>query len=484
VPPGSIPLRRWHANDMNQPAAQSTVPHDLRRYVFLAAVSLLLASCTLTHTRYTRQSLDTPAQWQYIEHSAGTAERPPPRHQWWLRFQDPDLNALIDQALQRNADLAAAALRVHRAQLQSQLARNQQLPDVTASVTFEGTRTLHKPTYTTRTAGTSLAASYEIDLWGRLSSLSDAAQWEAKATEQDRESTALTLIGTLMRLYWQSAHLSQLVRSSEASIDYAQRTLALIEAQYRAGAVTELEVVQAHQNLETQRASHAQLLDQQTQAAHALALLFDAPPERMQPVALQSLTGVVLPAVDPGVPAEVLSYRPDVHAAELRLRETLSNVDATRAGFYPTFTLTGSLGTASTRLAEVLQNPVATLGAGVVLPFIQWRDAKYTIEISRTEYQEAAISFRSTFYRALSDVENALSARGRLAEQNESLNGALQDAGRAERLSEVRYRAGAVALTSWLDAQQTRRIAEEAWALNRFNQLAAQVALYEALGGA
>jgi outer membrane protein TolC len=119
-----------------------------------------------------------------------------------------------------------------------------------------------------------------------------------------------------------------------------------------------------------------------------------------------------------------------------------------------------------------------------VLPFIQWRDAKYTIEISRTEYQEAAISFRSTFYRALSDVENALSARARLAEQNESLNGALQDAGRAERLSEIRYRAGAVALTSWLDAQQTRRIAEEAWALNRFNQLAAQVALYEALGGA
>jgi NodT family efflux transporter outer membrane factor (OMF) lipoprotein len=454
--------------------------------------SVLLVGCALIRTHYATPPLVIPAQWQQatvIPAKAGIqpnelATNTIPSHSpWWHAFQDPELDALIDRALQRNADLAAAAIRVRRAQLEAQLASNQLFPTVSADVSARETRTLYAPRYTAKSAGGSLAASYEIDLWGRLSSVSESARWEAKASEQDRESTVLSLVGTIMRLYWQSAYLSQLVDSSEQSIAYAEQTLRLIQTQYRAGEVTELEVVEAHRSLEAQLAGHSELLQQQSETANALALLFNTAPEQRQLVGLRDLNHVSLPDVAAGLPANLLSHRPDVRAAELRLRETLAGVDATRASFYPTFSLTGGLGTGGTSLADVLRNPIGSLGASVILPLLQWRDLKYTVGISKIQFEEATIEFRKTLYQALCDVENALTAREQLAVQNDALTNTLEDAQRAEHLTEVRYRAGAVALTAWLDAQEVRRNAQNALARNRLNQLANQVTLYQVLGG-
>jgi NodT family efflux transporter outer membrane factor (OMF) lipoprotein len=478
----SIRSRLWRGIDMNDAAPPSATGARLRYAIGVVAV-LALTGCALTRTHYARPSLDIPSQWRQPGQPVMMARYEVPATAWWERFRDPALDALVERALEQNANLAAAAQRVHQAELEAQLARSQLLPVVSAQASYSEARTLYTPAYTTRTSATALTASYEVNLWGRLSAVSDAARWEAQATEQDRKSTALSLIGTLVQLYWQSAYVSQLVTSGEASIDYSEQTLQLVEVQYRAGEVSELEVAQARQSLESQRADLAQLRLEQTQTADALALLFDVPPERAPPVALQNLDHVVLPPVEPGLPAAVLSRRPDVHAAELRLRESLANVDATRLSFYPTLTLTGSLGTGSTGLTQILKYPVATLGAGVVLPFIQWREMGRTIDISKAEYQQAVVMFRQTFYSALSDVENALSARAQLAQQDEALSRALKDATTAEHLNEAQFRAGEVALTSWLDAQQARRVGENAWALNRFNELSAQVALYQALGG-
>jgi outer membrane protein TolC len=161
----------------------------------------------------------------------------------------------------------------------------------------------------------------------------------------------------------------------------------------------------------------------------------------------------------------------------------MANVDSTRASYYPTFTLTGNLGTSSTGLLNVLQNPYAALGAGLTLPFIQWNTMKLNVEISKTEYEEAVVNFRQTLYSAFSDVENALSARSRYAEENSLLEESLTLARKAEELAEVRYRAGATALQSWLDTQESRRSAEKSLAENRLNRLKNLMTLYQAIGG-
>jgi outer membrane protein TolC len=251
---------------------------------------------------------------------------------------------------------------------------------------------------------------------------------------------------------------------------------------YRAGSVSALDQIQARQTLASQRAQLTQLLQQRTEARNALAILFDQAPENSVPERRQ-LPGGQLPAVTAGLPASLLGQRPDLQAAEQRLRKYLANVDGTRASYYPAFTLTGTLGSSSTSLLQVIQNPYAALGAGLVLPFLQWNTMKLNVEISKTEYEEAVFNFRQTLYSAFSDVENALSARIHFAEESSQLEESLALARKAEELVEVRYRTGSTALQSWLDAQESRRDAERALAVVRLSRLKNRMTLYQALGG-
>ncbi|KCB22283.1 efflux transporter outer membrane subunit [Bordetella hinzii] len=441
----------------------------------LVLASLLLAGCI--HTPYQRPAVQTPARWQHAPVAA-----PVPGGPWWRNFQDPVLDTLVESALARNNDLAVAALQVRRAQLQAGLAQSDLYPTLSGLGNVNRSRALDSGRASARTTNVELSASWELDLWGRLARARDAAQWQALATEEDRQAAALSLIGTTAGLYWQTAFLNQRLASSRESIAYARRTLELVQAQYAAGGASGLEVAEARQNLASQQAAHTDLLQQRVETINGLAILFDGPPDRIA-ADPQRLPQGPLPGVDAGLPAELLGRRPDLRAAEARLRAAVATTDATRASYYPPLTLTGSLGSASDSLGNLLANPVAALGAGLALPFLNWNQMRLNIRISETDYAILVAQFRQTLYQAMSDVENALSARGQLADRARLLQASLDAAREAERLYEVRYRAGAVALRFWLDAQEKRRAAEVAADENRLQRLRNQVQVYQALGG-
>jgi NodT family efflux transporter outer membrane factor (OMF) lipoprotein len=403
------------------------------------------------------------------------------REQWWKGFKDPQLDELIERALLTNNDLAAATIKVRRARLQSSLTDTNLTPSVSVTANSGINHDLNSM-ITNQTHSVTGSVSYELDLWGRLASARDAGRWEADATEVDRQSTALALIGTAAMDYWQVAYLNQRIVSSETGIAYAEKTLKVVQAKYDAGAVSGIDVAQSRQTLASQRASLTQLLQQRTEARNALAILFDQAPENSL-TERQSLPEGPLPTVEAGLPASLLGRRPDLRAAELRLRESLANIDATRAGFYPAFTLTGTQGGTSISLENVLKNPIATLGVGLVLPFLQWNTAQLTIKVSETQYEEAVVNFRKTLYSALSDVENALSAVTQYQAEGIHLEQALELSKKAEQLAEIRYRAGATGVQAWLDEQERRRSAETELAGNRLNQLKNLMKLYQALGG-
>nr|WP_198972546.1 efflux transporter outer membrane subunit [Xylophilus sp. ASV27] len=443
----------------------------------LLLAAALLAGCAGTQPPYAAPQARVPAQWP---HGGGDARAL--TGAWWTAFGDPALNQLVQDALAANNDLAAAGIRVRRAQLQAGLAEANLLPQFSGSLRSSAARGLDGGG-STRASSSTLGASYELDLWNRLGAQRDAARWEAEATAQDREATAQALAGTTATLYWQLGYLRERIGAAEASVAYAERTQALVQAQYRAGAVSALEVAETTQTVASQRAALSQLRQQQVEAANALALLFDGRQADAAARAPRQLPRTPLPAVAEGLPAELLGRRPDLRAAELRLRSAYATVDATRASYYPALTLTGTLGGSSSALFNVLQNPLATLGAGLSLPFLQRRQMDLNIRVSQTQYEEAVVNFRQTLYQALADVDNALSARSRLAEQSAQLEQSLAAAQTAERLYETRYRLGAVPLRTWLDAQQTRRSAETALAENRYNRLVNHATLYRVLGG-
>ncbi|MGJ7524238.1 efflux transporter outer membrane subunit [Variovorax sp. GB1P17] len=449
------------------------------------AVVLALGGCTAFQPeRREQRPIEMPQAWQQQQQaqSAAVDAAAMPATRWWSAFNDPQLDTLIDSALRTNSNLAAAGILVQRAQLQAGLANTNLTPGVVGQANTNRSYDLKRGGAAASTSSSVVTLSYELDLWGRLSALRSAADWELKATESDRQAAALALVGTTAGLYWQTGYLNQRIALSEAGIEDGRRILALVRVKYAAGAVSGLDVAQAGQNLASQEAAHTQLLQQRVEARNALAILFDQPPEVMA-VEPSQLPTLELPVIDAGLPASLLGRRPDLRAAEQRLRGSLVNVDATRTGFYPTLSLTGSLGTSSTALGELLKNPVGTLGAGLVLPFLQWNTARMTVAVSQTQYEEAVLGFRQSLYTSLSEVENALSSRTQLRDESEKLVLALQQAQRAERLSEVRYKAGATALQPVLDAKDRRRTAEVSLAQNRLNQLNATMTLYKALGG-
>lgn len=454
---------------------------SMPKYAFALSMMLLLAGCggILTRSQYTRPEVTIPQEWQ---ESSLTGTTVATKAQWWQDFNDPVLSELIELALKSNNNLAAATIRVKRAQLSARLTDTNRTPSVSVGANSSISRDLQNHVET-KTSGASATASYEPDLWGKLASARDASSWEAEATESDRWSTALSLVGTVATNYWTIAYLNERIESAEASIANAERILELIEVKHQTGAVSALDKVQAQQTVASQKAQLTELQQQRSETRNALSILFDQTPESTMPER-QRLPEGALPEVQAGIPASLLAQRPDVQAAEQRLRKYHATVDGTHASYYPNFTLTGTLGTISTSLIEVIKNPYTALGVGLTLPFIQWNTMSLNVEIAQKDYEEAVVNFRQTFYSALSDVENSLAARENFNEKILQLQNSLELARKAEQLTEIRYRTGSTSLQLWLDAQESRRDAERALALVRLNQLKNCMTLYLTLGGA
>lgn len=450
-------------------------------YILKASIGFfasgLLVACSSTHTVYKPVSVTTPSAWANQETSVANVVH---EEYWWRNFNDSQLNDLIELAIARNSDLAAATIRVRRAQLEAGL--TQVNPTVALNLTTHNSRNLHG--FPSKMENQSLdgTASYELDLWGKLESQRDAAQWEALATVQDRNSTLLALVGTTATLYWKISNQEQRLAISSQSIDYFEQLQKLMRLRHTAGAASELDVLEADRALASQQARHVQLQQESAETRAALALLFDAPPE-IRYVQPKSLSAIALPPIDAGLPSQLLRRRPDLAAAELRLRKQLADNDALRASYYPSLTLTGALGSSSRELLNLVKNPVGVLGSSLAFPFVQWNQMQLSVKVSKADYEQAAINFRQVFYKALSDVEVALSARQHFQEQGKKLNQTVVAAKHIEYLYGQRYRNGAVPLKDWLDAQENLRADEIALANNNVALLISQVKLYQALGG-
>ena len=451
---------------------------------------LYLALCILTacsqHTASPPQkdlSPATPAQWQNNLFSAKEVLK---QAHWWQAFQDPALDQLIQQVLEKNNDLAVAALKVRQARLNAGLTATNLTPDLSAALSAEKQKTWQQTAAVnsndTATYNTALSLNYELDLWGKLADERAAANFEAEATEQDRQASALSLIGTTATLYWQQGYLNEQIRLNQDSLTYTRQALKIANAHYQAGANSKLDVLQAEQSVASQLASQELLLQQREENQNALAILLDQPPGATLPLP-SALPITPIPDIPAGLPADVLAQRPDVKAAELRVRSDYATRQYTAKSYYPTFSLTGALSTGSEQLHSVLRNPTGSIETGLTLPFIEWQTTRLSIAKQQVVYEQTVRNFRQTFYTALSEVENQLSARQHYLNAASQLVHSLTLAQQTETITAVRYHAGEIEMQNWLEQQENRRTAEKELLDNRYQQLTTQLALYQALGG-
>ena len=406
--------------------------------------------------------------------------------QWWTLFGDENLNQLINQVIKSNPNLAIAGINLQQARIQTKQSQSQQGIRISNAGANVGHR-FDLDGGGDSSNGISLnypGLSYELDLFGKLANQTEAARWEALATEQDLQATAQSLIADTTSLYWQLAYLNERLAVAKMDLANAEKTYQLVRTQYNAGAVSGLDLTQAEQFVQSQKASLSQIEQQKVETRTALAVLLNQPVQQVNIAEPQRLSINTLPTIASGLPAELLSRRPDLNAAELRLRRALADKDAKKASYYPSVSLTGTISSgSSTSLSNALSNPVAVLGAGLSLPFLQWNDMKRDLKINELDYEKAIVGYRQTLYQAFAEVENTLSARTEIDRQVQLQERNVELANRTERLTEVRYRNGAIPLKTFLDAQQTARNARLNLVQTKQSQYNAYVNLFKALGG-
>ncbi|HBE9079808.1 efflux transporter outer membrane subunit [Serratia fonticola] len=452
----------------------------MNKFSLAILLPLLLGGCgSLTKSDYQRPMLSVPAEWRVQDTGSGYLQH---TDHWWDNFEDPQLSMLIGRALTSNNDLAIAGIQLQQARLAAGLTDTNLTPDVSVTGSANNSKNLRNNTTPTESYSTTLSLSYELDLWGKLARAREQSQWQVEATEQDRQNTALTLIGNTAQYYWQIANLNQKIKQQQTGLEISQQTLALVQSRYASGAAGQLDLLQAKQSLLNRENAYRTLQQQREENRNALAILFNRSPTDRQAErsSLDINQDVPIAKV---LPVEVIARRPDVKAAEGRLRAALAGSDVQRLSFYPSLSLAASLGSASSIFSQWFSDPVRTLGANAALPFVQWNTVQLTIEKSNLDVKQAAIVFRSQVYNALADVDNAMSQRLSYQQQKINQQQNLQLSQQRLVLARSQYQAGAVSFQSLLDAEDDLLTIETNLSDLQYNYLNATMKLWLALGG-
>lgn len=456
------------------------------RLALFAAISLC-AGCATTYrapefavaSQYGAGS-DRAAQMQIIDTAAAYPRRDATGDAWWRGFGDPGLDRLVEDVIERNRDLKTAALRVQRARLALGQARNERLPVPSGSLSDTDRESMRGGGAAQESVDAQLSLRYEVDLWRRLDAAQTAADWAAQASVEDLDSAALLLIANACDLYWRLADINARIARGDDAIANARRLEALIDLQFDAGAVSRLETAEASQALQQRIGDRARLQQQRSELRSAIAVLRGGPywPEADEP---RSVAASPLP-IDTGLPLELLGRRPDLRAAEWRLRQTLAEADRVRLSAYPQLSFDLGANANGNSLGDLFDQPVRTLTRSLLLPFLDVNGTRLRIAVARKDYDIAAETFVQRLVEAVGEVETAAAARESLQTQIAAARETAQAAEQAERLYALRYRAGS-ATRQWLDAQQSRLGAEDALSQAELAQRRNEIALAKALGG-
>jgi len=477
--------------------------------VLLAATMLapVLAGCLVTADKLD-PALDVPNKY---DKAKGEPEAALPPLAWWRGFRSAELTDLMEQAQTANFDIAAAIARIVQADALARQTGAALLPDITGS----GSDTRSRPSSNTGTNAISVTdrtlynatfnASYVLDFWGRNRALLRAAEDNASASRFDREVTALTTLVSVANAYFLVLEAQDRIRVAHENVAAAERILKVIEDRRAVGGAaplgapvgasgsgSDLDVAQQSSLVAIARAAIPPLVQQAEQNRAVLALLVGRVPEHMH-VHGGSMYRLAIPRVTPGLPSQLLTQRPDVREAEIKLAGADANVEAARAAFLPTIQLTGSAGFSSSALKNLFTrssgfySAAATIGssvgAGIAQPIFDGGLLLGELDQQKGIREELLADYRKAVISAFTDVEKALAAVEQMSIQEVLQRRAVAEARRAFDLSEQKFRAGALDLTTLIQVQQTLFTQEDLHAVVRFNRLEAIVALYQALGG-
>ena len=453
----------------------------------LALAALLGAGCSLLPD-YRRDEPPVAAAWPASVQSTGS--RSAAATDWRSFFPDARLQALIVAALEHNRDLRVAVARVEEARAQYGVARADRLPTLNAGASRTASRTPADLSATGRTlssqrydANLSVTA-FELDFWGRVRSLNEAALAGYLASEEAQRAFRLALVADVANAYLTLLELDERTALAQATVASRAETRALVAKRRDVGLASDLDALQTDGAHESARAELANLLRQRAAAENALVLLVGRMPEPLPPGGGLAAQGIVNDLA-PGLPAEVLLARPDVLAAEQRLIAAHASIGAARAAFLPKIVLTAALGTASRALSGLFEagSGAWSFQPALSLPLFDYGRTAANVDLAEARRNVAVAEYERTIQQAFREVADLLAAREQLAAQFQALDAAARTQAERLKLAEARYNAGISSYLEVLDAQREAFAAQQGAVQTRRALLSAAAQLYKALGG-
>lgn len=448
------------------------------------ALALSLAGCATMIPAYERPAAPVAAAYPGAPAATEPAGAAASDIEWQNYFGDERLKRLIDVALRNNRDLRVAVLNIDQARAQYQVRRADQLPTVGIGATGLRQPNNSGGIASTYTAGLSVTA-YELDFFGRVRSLSQAALAQYLGTEEARKNVQIALISSVANTYLNLLADDELLAVTRRALATREESLNLTKLKFDAGAASELDYRQAESLLEGARATLAQLIRQRALDENALVLLLgQALPADLPPgssIASQKLIGE-LPV---GLPSEVLARRPDVRQAEQQLIAANANIGAARAAFFPRITLTGSAGSASSELSGLFKSGsyAWSFMPQLLLPIFDSGRNQANLEVAEFGRDIALAQYEKAIQTAFREVADALAGRATLGEQLRAQEAQANAEAVRFRLADLRYRNGAASYLDVLDAQRALFAAQQAVVQVQAAQVQNRVSLYKVLGG-
>lgn len=426
------------------------------------------------------------------------SDKPLPRLHWRQYFTDPTLTALIELALRNNRDLAVMTLRIREAQALYGIERSSLFPGVRADLAYSrvGLPGEVSPLGTSRVINQYLVAgiaSWELDFWGRIRSLNEAALSNYLVTESAQQAAVLSLVAQVASTYYAIVAIDEQMQIAREAVSTRQRTYDMFRRRQMVGSGTRLEMAEAETLLTQAQAMVAELEQQRQSRVNQLAFLtshyevarlMPGPSGGAPSAGEPAVSRLALPALEPGLPSELLLYRPDIVAAEHRLRGANANIGAARAAFFPSLTLNGVLAGVSPQLGSLFEpsSRAWLFSPTLSLPILDGQRLSNQLDLAQVRQEIAIVEYEKAIEQAFREVADALADRQALAQRVDIQQRAVRAQSERARLVRLRFERGSSSYFEVLDAQRALLQVEQERVRQELALALAGVRLFTALG--
>lgn len=404
-------------------------------------------------------------------------------NEWWKIYNNKELNDLIELALKRNVDYIKTAINVNKELYRLKLIKSNLFPTLNGNLSASRSRDIYKSDDFSNSFSGELGISYEIDLYGKIRDTKNVQEFEYKATVMDRESAKLSLINSVIDLYYNMLYLNNTMIATENSLKNYENIYSLMKNKYNNGSIDLLEFLQIKQSVASARNSLLELKNQYKENEKSLRNILNLKPTDELSIKALNILEIKNINVDLNVPVVVLAERPDLRASQYRLEKAFKELKSKDKAWYPEISIRGVLSSTAKKADEIFNFGNILGNISINLPFLDWNRVRNNIKISEADYQIALFDFKYKLNFALSEVSyyyiNYLNSRDIFENSKKKFKYSLK----MTRYYENRYDIGKIEFKEYLEALNTENNSKIELIKSKYQYLKYENMIYKAMAG-